>query len=121
VSRTFVGTRAEVTAHLAALHARGELEVMTPPKPVANQPGVWTVRYMTAAPPMPRTPQPVPRGLRPRVVAAVAGAAVGVLAGLVVAVVLLVRWLVAHPAALILAVGAAVGVVWLAVKVRGRQ
>lgn len=120
MAETFVGTRAQVTAHLAALHAVGKLEVMTPPKPVANQPGLWKVSYVTTLPPMPRSPRPIPRGLRPRVVAAVAGTAVGLLGGLVVAVVLLVRWLVAHPAALILAVGAGVGLMWLAAKVRRR-
>jgi CHASE2 domain-containing sensor protein len=119
VAETFVGTRAEVTAHLAALHARGELEVMTPPAPVDGRPGLWQVRYLTARPVRVAAPPPPARRSR-RVVATVAGAALGVLAGLGVALVLLVRWLLAHPAALILAVAGVAGVVWLAAKVRGR-
>jgi len=118
--REVIGTPAEVGRIMAQLGARGAATAMTMPEPVPGRPGLVRVQYLPVLPPMPRTPRPVPRGLRPRVVAAVAGTAVGVLAGLVVAVVLLVRWLVAHPAALILVVGAAVGLVWLAAKVRRR-
>jgi hypothetical protein len=119
VAETFVGTRAEVTAHLAALHARGELEVMTPPSPVEGRPGLWQVRYLTARPV--RVAAPPPTGPSRRVVAAVASGALGVLTGLGVALVLVVRWLLAHPAALILAAAGVAGVVWLAAKVRGRR
>jgi Flp pilus assembly protein TadB len=119
-----IGTPEQVGYQLGQLQARGELGPMVWETQLPDRPGEMRVRYLPAEPPVASRAarQPVPaQPSRWRSLAIATGAALGVLAGLILAVVLLVRWLLAHPAALILAVAGVAGVVWLAAKVRGRR